>query len=245
MSEKVERSEGGSEMYRHQTRDREFELAMGNEEGIEAIDSHIEKYVGKVETVFHEIISDLVHVDVHIVAPTPERNFYTLVTSGMSDRPMITPPQAKGWEYAELMICLPPTWKMTQEDFNDAANYWPIRWLKQLSRLPHEYDTWLRASHTVPNGDPAKPFAANTKLCCAYLSSPVLFDAGFQELKRSEEKIVRFFSVVPLYREEMDWKLKHGADSLDEKLNAIHVSELLNINRPNACVKKFNIFGWG
>ncbi|MBC7806727.1 MAG: suppressor of fused domain protein [Akkermansiaceae bacterium] len=237
MFEETVNSEVGSQISPHQASEEAFELAISDEEAIESIDNHIRKHIGKVETVFHDLISDLVHITIQIVAPTPGRDYYTLVTSGMSDRPMSTPQQAKGWEYAELMICLPPTWKMTWEDFDDDANYWPIHWLKQLAHLPHGNDSWLCVSHTVPNGDPAKPYAANTELCCAYLSQPALFDESFHKLVVSEEKTVRFYAFVPLYAEEADWKLKHGADSLDAKLSAISVSELLDIRRPNACIR--------
>jgi hypothetical protein len=58
---------------------------------------------------FHELLSDLVHVDIHIVEPTAARNYYTLVTSGMSDRPMAAPEECRECRYAELVISLPPT----------------------------------------------------------------------------------------------------------------------------------------
>ena len=47
-----------------------------------AVVAHIEEYVGKPQIVFRELISDKVHLDVHIVEPTKRRAVYTLVTSG-------------------------------------------------------------------------------------------------------------------------------------------------------------------
>ncbi|AJS59305.1 hypothetical protein UB51_13440 [Paenibacillus sp. IHBB 10380] len=44
------------------------------------ISKHVEKYIGEIDGVFHEIISDLVHIDILIVKPTKKRNYYTLVT---------------------------------------------------------------------------------------------------------------------------------------------------------------------
>ena len=72
-----------------------------------------------------------------------------------------------GWEdyrYAEMMICLPPDWNMDQRAWNDERHYWPIRLLKTLARLPHEYNTWLSDCHTMPNGDPPET------LCLEYAS---------------------------------------------------------------------------
>lgn len=145
--------------------------------------------------------------------------------------------------YAELVMCLPPSWPLTDEAFKDERNYWPIRWLKTLARLPHEYGTWLWASHTVPTGDPAQPYADNTKLCCGLLLKPVLFGEGFHRLVVNNDKGIQFLSLVPLYREEMEFKLKAGLDPLLERLDAAGVTELLDVRRENVCKTHFGLFG--
>ncbi|GFN30316.1 suppressor of fused domain protein [Paenibacillus xylaniclasticus] len=75
-----ELSPSGHSIYRHEAREREFQPAYGDEHAAELISQHVEKYIGPIQSVYHEIISDLVHIDIIVVAPTPERNFYTLVT---------------------------------------------------------------------------------------------------------------------------------------------------------------------
>jgi hypothetical protein len=116
MADQPERSESGAPIYRHQVRQRGFELASGDDQSIQKISEYIERFVGTPSGVFHELVSDLVHVDVHVVPPGGQRNYYTLVTSGMSDRPMAAPEECQEYRYAELVICLPPTWRLTQED---------------------------------------------------------------------------------------------------------------------------------
>lgn len=234
----IERSESGAPVYRHLQREKPFELAAGDEKTIEAIDEHIEEHVGKVDSVFHELISDLVHIDVHLVVPRKKRDYYTLVTSGMSDRPMNTPEGHEHKKYAEVMICLPPDWKLSEKAFAKERWYWPIRSLKTLARLPHEYDTWLWEHHTVPNGDPPEPFADNTDLCCAYLIRPVLFPKEFFKLKVSKKKTVHFFCLVPLYQDEMEFKLKVGSDELVDRLDEARVTELLDVERPSVCKRR-------
>ncbi|WP_028544859.1 suppressor of fused domain protein [Paenibacillus taiwanensis] len=239
-----ELSASGQPIYRHETRQHEFQLATGNEEAIAKITQHVETYIGPVEGVFHEIISDLVHLDILFVPPTPDRNYYTLVTCGMSNLPMTVPEGAENFKYAELMICLPASWKVSEEAFQEEVNYWPVRWLKTLARMPHEYDTWLYAAHTIPNGDPAEPFADNTKLAGMMLTIPTTVEEleAFFSLPLAEDKEVHFFGLIPLYKEEMDYKLKHGVDELFDKLNKIGVNEIVQVDRKNVCKKRFGLF---
>ena len=182
----MEKSESGAPIYRYnESGKNEFEGASG-ESSIEEISKHIETHVGKIEFVFHELISDQVHIDVHWVKPTEEKPFHTLITSGMSDKAMNTPEGLDAGKYAELSICLPGDWKISEEDFKDEKNYWPVRWLKFLARFPHEYNTWLGFGHTIPNGDPAKAFAGNTKLNTMLLLPSILFDDAFMRRQPAE-----------------------------------------------------------
>jgi len=189
---------------------KEFTLAIGNEENIEAISNHIEKSIGKIDCVFHEIISDLVHIDIHWVKPSGKFPFHILVTSGMSDIPMNVPEGSEKNNFAELCILLPKSWKvdgtnyLTMKDaFKDEENYWPLRWLKIIARFPHEYNTWVGYGHTIPNGPNAEPFADNTKLGCMLLLPSLSLSTDFFTLKLNATKTIRFYCLYPLYKEEM------------------------------------------
>ena len=234
----------GDPVYRYTERPTQFELAIGDSENIEQISKHIERHCGPVDGVMHELVSDLVHIDIHTVKPTQERPYHTLITSGMSDRPMITPQGAPEevarCQFAELMLCLPPQWPLDQESWKNPRHYWPIYLLKMLARFPHEFQTWLWWGHTMPNGDPAEAYADNTRLCCALLLSPLRFDREFSQLEVSPEKTIHFLSIVPLYQEEIDFKLNKGAEALCELFDKHQVTELLDVKRVNVCQKR----GW-
>lgn len=236
----MEEPESESPIYRH-GEPKGFEPASG-ESSIEEISEHIEKHIGEIHMVFHELISDKVHIDIHWVKPTKERPFHTLVTSGMSDRPMNTPEgMADDYRFAELSICLPEWWQVSQEDFEDEKNYWPVRWLKILARFPHEYDTWLGYGHTIPNGDPAQPFIENTKLNTMLLLPTVVFSEDFHQL-RIANKVINFYTLIPLYTEEVDLKMKKGVEALYDGFDRIKLSDILDINRENSVKPKR--FGW-
>ena len=234
-----EESPSGQPIYRHEERERDFELATGDEETIDAITAHIEEHIGEIDKVWHELISDLVHIDVHQVPPTDDRPFWTLVTSGMSDKPMTVPEGAEEYAHAELMICLPRDWPVSQEDFQDENNYWPVRLLKVLARLPHEYETWLGPGHTIPNGgEEPVPYADNNRFVCALVLNPCLvLPADVSVLELPDGRKINFYAVWPLYQSEVDLKLTKGLDALLGHFEKHRVTELLDLNRPGQSPK--------
>lgn len=221
-------SEGGSTLYKHQARAPGWVPPDMSESNLRAIEEHIEEHIGKVDYVWHELVSDLVHIDIHVIKPTAERPWFTLVTSGMSDLPMHPPEGAEDYTHAEIMLCLPPTWKLGQEHFEDERNYWPVRWLKMLARLPHEYQTWLSYWHTVPNGDPAEPLANDTSLVGFMLVPPMTTSVEFHELLVPPARTIRFLAAIPLTKDEMAFKLQAGAGELLDRLEQAKVTELVN-----------------
>jgi len=150
------------------------------------------------------------------------------------ERPMVAP---DGDGYAELFLVLPPTWPAPGSDaFRHPSGAWPYRLLQDLARLPHEYATWLWEGHTVPNGDPAEPHAPNTQLAGALLTPPMIEADGFERLA-VDGRGVHFFAVIPSHADEMQLKLKKGADALYEPLDKAEVTEILDPDRPS-CVPR-------
>ncbi|MGA2496190.1 MAG: suppressor of fused domain protein [Tepidisphaeraceae bacterium] len=203
------------------------------------IAAHIEQHIGAPEFVHHELVSDLVHLDIHIIPPAPRRKFYALVTSGMSDLAMDVPEGIAAPRFAELMLCLPPEWPLPLDTPDwaglDERVVWPVRLLRALARLPHEHGTWLGFGHTIPNGDPPRPYAPNTRLCGAMLGYPVAPKPPFRQLKIDQQTTIAFFSVIPLFQQEIEHKLRHGAAALAERLGRKGIGEVLDISRRNVC----------
>ena len=204
------------------------------EEEMEAVEGHIQQYFGKFENVFHEIVSPDIHVDICIVPPTEERDYYTLVTMGMGAHRMNVPKELAEYklERAELAIALPGNWKLKHEDLKNERWYWPIRLLKTLARLPIASDTWLGFGHTMDNED---DFAKDTKLCAAILTGPQGTQDGSEVCPLPGGEEVNFYQVIPLYEDELDYKLEHDADALLNKMRGI--SFVVNPTRQNAITR--------
>ena len=205
------------------------------EEEMSAVEQHIKNTFGEFENVFHELVSPDIHVDICVVPPSEERDYYTLVTMGMGAHRMNVPEELAEYklERAELAIALPPDWKLDEESLKNERWYWPIGLLKVLARLPISNDTWLGFGHTM---DKQSPFAEDTKLCAAILVGPqdVVWNGGeVCTLPSSEE--VNFYQVIPLYHNEMEYKMEHDADALLEKMAGI--SFVVNPTRQNAITR--------
>jgi len=226
----------------HKERKRDFDFAFGDTENIELITAHITKHVAEPQYVFHEFASDLVHLDVHVVPPSPERNYFTLVTSGMSDLPMSPPEEFAECAYAELMMCLPPDWPLSEEGSGELEVYWPVELLKFLAHLPHEYETWFAESHTVPNSESFEHYASNTEFCAVTFATPKTTPAEFAKLQVADDKVIHFLAVIPLYLSEIKLALKDGSEPLFELLEANGVTEVLDLNRKNLVKKRLGLF---
>ena len=201
------------------------------EEEMNAVEEHIQQYFGKFENVFHELDSPDIHVDICVVPPSEERDYYTLVTMGMGAHRMNVPEELAEYklERAELAIALPGNWKLKHEDLKNERWYWPIRLLKTLARLPIASDTWLGFGHTMDNED---DFAKDTKLCAAMLTGPQDTEDGSEVCILPSGEEVNFYQVIPLYREELQYKMEHDADALLDKMDGI--SFVTYNTRPNA-----------
>jgi hypothetical protein len=230
----------GSPIYQH--RDALPWAPPQGEEFIEQISDHIEKHLGPVETVFHELISDKVHVDVHFVKPTTDFPYVRLITSGMSDLPMKTPDDDRIPKHAELLVTLPADWRLTQGDLQDERWYWPVRLLKVLARLPHEYETWLGWGHTVPNCDPPAAYASNTKFSGALIVPSVTVPEAFHTLSIPDVKTITFYAVVPLYESEMNLKLRSGLNALLDRFDKHGVSDIIDLGREDTAARRFGLW---
>lgn len=197
------------------------------EEETEALEEHIKEYFGDFPTVFHEIVSPDIHCDICIVPPTDKRNYYTLITMGMGAHIMNIPDDLAVEELgrAELLICLPPEWKVGE---NSDEWFWPISLLKNLARLPINCDTWLGWGHSVDN---QRPFADTTELEGSLLVYPEGVDDGAESCVLPNGDTVNFFEVIPLYRDEMNYKIDNDTKALLKKM--ADVGHVVDIKRPN------------
>lgn len=213
---------------------------------MDLISDHIEKTIGKIHSVFHEIVSDEIHLDVCYVKSDSTRDYDVLVTMGMSAIPMNTPDDSDDPKYIELIILLPKDWPLEHLNMFSENYYWPIRLLKDLARFAHHNKTYLGYAHTIANAENESelaPYAKNNQFCASILLPSVSLGEQSFILRRDDERDIYFFCVIPIFREELFFKLENGADELMDLFDQCQVSDIVDIHRQSAIRKQKPKFG--
>ena len=181
------------------------------DEEIQCVENHIDTYFGHFENVLHEIVSPDLHIDLAIIPPNEQKDYYTVVTMGMGAFKMNVP-ENKNDNRMELVMYFPKDWNLNSANEHD---YWPIRELKTLARFPLMNDTWLSAGHTITNGNPFSEYTGYNGFIIANVAA-VPPDAYQCTLPNGED--VWFYQAIPLYEEELMYKIDNSAGDLIEKL---------------------------
>jgi hypothetical protein len=244
----------GTRIFRHRDDGYEFEGPQYAGLHLEEIEAFLGGFLGEQAGVFHEIISDKVHLDILMFPPNEKRSNWTFVTSGMSDLPMNVPEDIEprsDFELAELAIALPSDWfvrrpdgMIADEELSMPEKYWPIGLLKFIARLPHHFGSWVWESHTfVADGTPPEPYDSSTKMSGSILLPMIGWPEGKHLLTTSDGKKINFFSVVPLHADELTLKLNKGVEALANALDAAGVTDVLDAARPSS-VRKNRFLGF-
>ncbi len=174
---------------------------LSNEE-IDAISGHFGKHVGPVaDMVFHEIVSDALHIDLHMIPDVPGHDCAVVFTTGMSALPM--PRIDPEMQFAELFVVLPKTWDLGDGLRTDEF-FWPLGFLKTMARMPIYNKIPVYPGISIPNGDPAEEFPG-TPFTGMLLDHGDMFGKEFCRAEL-EGKVINFYGMMPMTREEMDWK---------------------------------------
>ena len=204
------------------------EAAVANVETAAAVLEHIRAHVGSVDTVFHELESDNIAIDIHHVPPTADRECHTLITLGMSDQPL---PAGSGVAYGELAMCLPADWPMDEEALEQDATAWPLEMLRALGKLPYVHGVAFDFGLCTDNLTLPFAMANDAGFTGVLLAPPVTTPDEFWCLQAPSGKVVDFFGVVMLYPQELEHARYEGVVSLARALDQLSVTELLQPGR--------------
>jgi len=205
---------------------------------------HIDKYVGKIEKSIHDQAFSLAPLSIHVIPETRDGKGGALVTTGLSVLPMHPPEPLRAFNYSELIMRFPKDWPLPLKELKQDDFFWPVGELLHLMRYIHENQQWFFDMHTFGNGDPPKPYAANTNFCGLLFTLPVLsLPPEFCELQIDDSKTVIFLQLLPLYKEEMDFAITDTSEALLKKFEEHNSPDYVDIHRKSVIGSKDAIPG--
>lgn len=213
---------------------KEKPIYMYSNEEMEIFEQYVTENIGKFEKIYHELYSPDVHLDILVIPPSKESNYYKLVTEGMGAYKMNVPDEIKDWEIdrAELIIYLPPDWNM---QINKESK-WIIEQLKIIGRLPIEEKSWVGFGHTFShseNGD--IPFSENVNFSATLLVDALDRNQKDMNLRLDQKGKINFYQLIPIYKEELQYKQSNGLEALLERFTDEGLDLVVDVNRKNFC----------
>lgn len=203
---------------------------------VEIVDNHLDRFFDENDdiVVFDEIKSEIIHRDIFLIKATDDRPYHILLSCGMSALPMKIPEDIESSEFAEVMILLPKEWNLNLESFSNEQNYWPIRVMKELMMLPHSNKTWLGYGHAFGHeGD--NEFAEGVGFNSVLLMNSMELSSEFTQIELENDKVVDIYTLMPLYKEELEFKKEKGTYELLKKFDEFGIEEIIKIGRKNIC----------
>lgn len=161
-------------------------------------------------------------IDVEIYRPGHAgREFYTLITSGMSDRAMNVPDDVgRDGRRAEIALYV----DMPGPSF--------IEMVRTVAKLPFTHSSWVGHGHSIPNGMPPSPLFPGSQLCALLiLMSNVAPERDAYHVVEIAGDPLHILWPVPITESELALKLERGTEALLEVFNEKQLSFVLDIGR--------------
>jgi hypothetical protein len=196
----------------------------------EAIDTHISKFYKDEELkVFHEILRSGFPIDIYLIN-SKKHQFNILLTSGLSTYKMdIDDPEL---QFAELMILIPKSIQFGEAYTGESENDWIISILKQTAKVTYGNKTFLSIGHTFQANVDLGSYSSETDYIGCIVLPSVSFQENFTEVKTQNSKI-NIYSLFPLYKSELQYKIKNKYQAFLDLLNKNNAKEVLNLSRHN------------
>jgi hypothetical protein len=160
-------------------------------------------------------------------------NFVT--TDGLSKYKMEMPNGLEDKANIELCLLLSSEFDSEKLDFKglDIALL-----IEKIAKLIIEKKSWVGAGHTFPNISEESTITIYTEMDSFLLIEPILYQKELSGMKVDENEI-KYLAIIPIYKRELDFKMKNGAYSLMKRLKKNSVTEYFEMKRPISLKRKF------
>lgn len=162
-----------------------------------------------------------------------------IMTHGLSEYRMPVSEKWVGREFNELCICLPTYW-----DLDDTTNpnfTWVYDWLFRLENFVREKQTWFGPGHSIPTGNPPVPISPLMKQEYFIFSDPMSMKAPLEPLV-DEEKTIYFLCVIPIFGDELDYKMGKGTYKFFKRFTSRKNTEIIDDYRVSMLNTRMRFF---
>lgn len=162
-----------------------------------------------------------------------------VMTTKLSEYTMPVSEKWKGREHNELFFCLPTYWDF--EDHTNPNSNWIFEWLFRLENFVYEKNTWLGPGHSIPCGNPPTAISSLMKQEYFMFFDPMFLSTVLAPLT-SADKTIYFLSIVPIFGDELDYKMGKGTHNIVKKFMARKTDERLDDYRFSVLRSRFRMF---
>lgn len=178
-------------------------------------EAHYEKHFGPIEEpVMHSTDDADPHIDMYQFRPRGYRDYWTLVTGGMSNQSQPLPDGSR--HYTELLM------------YVREPRDWMFGLLKKLAAYPFEQDTFFHWGHTVSEGDTVT--AQPSLLTGVILLPPYFEEPRFDNLAFMGDPL-HFLWCIPITDAELTYAQEHGGFALAERMEEIEFDIVVDEGR--------------
>ena len=200
-----------------------------NEKNAKKFDKYIAKNFGKDYSVHQEFELNGHKIEILKFPPEKKRPYQVFVTRGLGELKMNVPEKLAEYklERAELVIRLKEDWNMEEN--------WPLQLLQNTASLSFSQNSYLHWGTTIAN-DNFTPYGNNTNFCGLILVKPIFLARGKEFFSLSKTEDINFYEIIPLYREEIEFKNEHNPNELLTMLGGFIVNPI-DEKRQNVCLE--------
>ncbi len=235
--------------------DRLDELEAYNNEDLHIITRHIERYFGQngeLFPIFNENGEVFPHpISVILIPPDAQKDFYKLVTIGIGAYRGIETDDLGNEHIHRVELCAFLSGELTKSQVIGEYQ-WTARIMRQFGEMIETEGTFLGYGHTVSYGE---VFDGGVGFNGVIFDN-IEYDDDFSDVcTLSDKEQVRFLQIMPLYEEEMLYKIENGHSAIFNKLRSMYYHDyfkddfdsilrepsfltgvdIIDINRKNTC----------
>lgn len=162
-----------------------------------------------------------------------------VMTASLSDYKMPVLDKWIGREYNEIYFCLPTYWDF--EDYTNPNSSWIYSWIHKLERFVRDKNTWYGPGHTIPTGNPEVPISDLMLQEYFIFLDPILLQKELAPVS-IQDKTIQFLSIVPIFGDELDFKMGKGTQKFVRRFIQRNYDEKLDDYRKSVLDSRLRFF---